>query len=127
MARRVSKRRSRPRRRKSREESEAKSESARGHEHQSCPIAATGASAGGLEAFEKFLGRMPVEKGMAFVMVPHLDARHRSAMIELLQRCTPMRVVEITDGMRPEPDGVHVIPPNGTLTIEEGTLRIATP
>ncbi len=86
-----------------------------------------GASAGGLEAFEKFLGHMPPDSGMAYVMVPHLDARHRSAMTELLQRYTKMKVVEITDGMNAEPNRVHVIPPDGTLTIERGVLQVATP
>jgi two-component system, chemotaxis family, CheB/CheR fusion protein len=86
-----------------------------------------GASAGGLEAFEKFLGHLPPDSGMAYVMVPHLDARHRSAMTELLQRYTKMKVVEITDGMDAEPNRVHVIPPDGTLTIEGGALRVARP
>ena len=92
-----------------------------------CPIVGMGASAGGLEAFEKFLGHTRPDSGMAYVMVPHLDARHRSAMTELLQRYTRMKVVEITDGMSAEPNRVHVIPPNGTLTIERGVLRVATP
>ena len=92
-----------------------------------CLIVAMGASAGGLEAFERFLARMPVDSGLALVLVPHLDARHKSAMTELLQRRTAMPVVEIADGMTPERNRVHVIPPNATLTIERGTLRIRTP
>src|SRR5262245_46271911 len=65
----------------------------------SFPVVALGASAGGLEAFEKFFRHMPHESGMAFVLVPHLDAHHKSAMSELVQRHTAMKVVEITDGM----------------------------
>ena len=90
-------------------------------------IVAMGASAGGLEAFERFLSRMTPDSGMAFVLVPHLDARHKSAMTELLQRYTEMPVVEIGDGMIAEPNRIHVIPPNGTLTIERGALRVETP
>ena len=86
-----------------------------------------GASAGGLEAFEKFLSRTPADSGMAFVLVPHLDAHHKSAMTELLQRYTSMPVVEIADRMAVEADRVHVIPPNGTLSIEKGVLRVTTP
>jgi two-component system CheB/CheR fusion protein len=90
-------------------------------------VVAMGASAGGLEAYERFFSRMPPDSGMAFVLVPHLDAHHRSAMVELLQRYTRMEVVEIGDRMEAAPNRVHVIPPNATLTFRGGVLRIATP
>src|SRR5260370_10277333 len=130
MAKRPTTRKSGPRRRASGDRAsadrrEATPEASQGQE--TWPIVGMGASAGGLEAFEKFLGHMPPERGMAYVMVPHLDARHRSAMTELLQRYTKMKVVEITDGMNAEPNRVHVIPPDGTLTIERGVLQVATP
>ena len=35
------------------------------------PIVGIGASAGGLEAFEKFFLQMPPDSGMAFVVVQH--------------------------------------------------------
>jgi two-component system CheB/CheR fusion protein len=91
------------------------------------PIAGLGASAGGLEAFETFFDRMPSDSGIAFVLVPHLDARHKSAMTDLVQRHTRMEVVEITDGMAAVPDRVHIIPPNGRLTIEHGRFRVVSP
>src|SRR5262245_157308 len=72
-----------------------------------CPIGAMGASAGGLEAFERFFGHMPSDSGMAFVVVPHLDVHHKSAMTELLRRYTRMEVVEITDGMAAIANRVH--------------------
>src|SRR5262245_2305346 len=82
------------------------------------PIVAMGASAGGLEAFEQFFRHMPPDSGMAFVLVPHLDAHHKSALTELVGRYTKMPVVEIADRMEVRPNHVHVIPPNATLTIE---------
>ena len=127
MAKRPSTRKSRPRRRESVGRAKTNADAASQPERQSCPIVGMGASAGGLEAFEKFLGHLPPDSGMAYIMVPHLDARYRSAMTELLQRYTKMPVVEITDGMAAQPNRVHVIPPNGTLTIEGGVLRVATP
>src|SRR5258708_16608035 len=48
-----------------------------------CPVVGIGASAGGLEAFERFFERMPAENGLAFVLVPHLDTHHRSPIVEL--------------------------------------------
>ena len=52
------------------------------------PIVGIGASAGGLEALEQFLGRVPVGSGMAFVIVQHLDPTQKGIMPELLQRAT---------------------------------------
>src|SRR5690348_6659333 len=128
MAQRVSRKKAPRRRRKQAAEPERDSRAApEPWAAGNCPIVAMGASAGGLEAFERFLSRMPTDSGLALVLVPHLDARHKSAMTELLQRYTAMPVVEISDGMAPEPNRVHVIPPNGTLTIERGTLRVQTP
>ena len=127
MAKRPATRKSPPRQRKSADRRGAEPDALQCEGQETCPIVGIGASAGGLEAFEKFLGHMPPDSGMAYVMVPHLDARHRSAMTELLQRYTKMQVVEIADGMKAEPNRVHVIPPDGTLTIERGTLRVARP
>src|SRR5205085_5467461 len=50
------------------------------------PVVGIGASAGGLEAFEKFFTAMPADSGLAFVLVTHLDAHQRSSMHELVQR-----------------------------------------
>lgn len=90
-------------------------------------IVGIGASAGGLEAFQQFFSRIPADSGLAFVLMPHLDATRKSALIELLQRETPMKVVEITDGMEPQGDRLHVIPPNATLTMKDGRLRVQSP
>ena len=37
------------------------------------PIVGIGASAGGLEAFGQFFAEMPLDSGMAFILIPHLD------------------------------------------------------
>ena len=52
------------------------------------PVAGIGASAGGLDAFKKFFAAMPADSGIAFVLIPHLDPKHESLMVELLGRHT---------------------------------------
>ena len=59
-----------------------------------CPVIGIGASAGGLEAFEAFFRACPVDTGMAFVLVPHLDPGHESLLTEILQRSTTMPVAQ---------------------------------
>jgi len=53
-------------------------------------IVGIGASAGGLEAFTQLLKDLPLDTGMAFVLVQHLDPRHESALTQILSRATSM-------------------------------------
>ena len=96
-------------------------------DERSFPIVAIGASAGGLEAFERFLKGVPSESGMAFIIVQHLDPSHKSILTELVKRVTPMDVQEVTDGMVVEPNSVYIIPPNSDLSIMHGTLQLIEP
>ena len=70
------------------------------------PVVGIGASAGGLEAFRRLLKHLPVDTGMAFVLVQHLDPTHESVLTELLSRSTKMPVSEVRDGTAVEPDHV---------------------
>jgi two-component system CheB/CheR fusion protein len=83
-----------------------------------------GASAGGLEAFIEMLGALPVDTGMAFVLVPHLAPRYASHMAEILSRATAMQVTEAGDEERVEPNRVYVIPPNHNMIFSQGVLRL---
>ncbi|HEY5995772.1 MAG TPA: chemotaxis protein CheB, partial [Candidatus Deferrimicrobiaceae bacterium] len=91
------------------------------------PIVGIGASAGGLEALEKFLRQVPPESGMAFVIVQHLDPTHKGIMDELLQRTTGMEVLQARDRTKVRPDHVYVIPPNKDMSILHGTLYLFEP
>ncbi len=91
------------------------------------PIVGIGASAGGLEALEQFLGGVPAGSGMAFVVVQHLDPTYKGMLPELLQRITPMPVVQITDNLAVRPDTVYVIPPNHDLSLLRRTLYLLEP
>jgi two-component system CheB/CheR fusion protein len=91
------------------------------------PIVGIGASAGGLEAIEQFLGHVPTGSGMAFVIVQHLDPTQKGMMVELLSRAVPLKVVQVKDRMRVEPNGVYVIPPNQDMSILHGVLHLLAP
>jgi two-component system CheB/CheR fusion protein len=91
------------------------------------PIVGLGASAGGLEAFEAFFRALPVDTGMGFVLVSHLDPSHVSILTEILQRVTTMPVAEAADQMVVEADRVYVIPPNRDMTLFHGRLQLSLP
>ncbi len=91
------------------------------------PIVAIGASAGGLEALEQFLGQVPANCGIAFVVIQHLDPTHAGLLPELLQRNTTMKVIQVKDRMKVKPSCVYVIPPNKDMSILHGVLHLLEP
>ena len=91
------------------------------------PIVGIGASAGGLEALEQFLGNVPENSGMAYVVIQHLDPNQKGMLPELLQRISKMKVFQVKDRMRVKPNCVYVIPPNTSMSILKGILHLFEP
>ena len=91
------------------------------------PIVGVGASAGGLNAFQKFFDAVPPDSGMAFILIQHLDPTHQSMMVELLARHTKMKVQHAADRMRLERNCAYVIPPGVYLSMRDGALRLSSP
>jgi two-component system CheB/CheR fusion protein len=89
------------------------------------PVIGVGASAGGLDAFKKLLKTIPVDSGMAFVLVQHLDPNHESMLTEILQKVTSIPVLEIADDIKVEPDHIYVIPSNKIMVATDGVLLLA--
>jgi two-component system, chemotaxis family, CheB/CheR fusion protein len=88
------------------------------------PVVGVGASAGGLEAFTQLLSHLPVDTGMAFVLLQHLDPKHESMSAEILSRATKMTVREVREGTPVEPNCVYVIPPGFSMEIFRGILNL---
>lgn len=93
--------------------------------HERFPIVGIGASAGGLRALQRFLGNLPEDTGMAFVVIVHLDPHHESQMAALLQACTAMPVRQVTRSLTAQPNHVYIIPPDKDLAMAEGELRVS--
>ncbi|MEO7966503.1 MAG: chemotaxis protein CheB, partial [Gemmatimonadaceae bacterium] len=88
------------------------------------PVVGIGASAGGLEAFTRLLGKLQSNTGLAYVLLQHLDPEHKSELPEILGRAANMPVIAAADGMAIEPDHVYVIPPGTATTVLDGHLRV---
>ncbi|HEY4383137.1 MAG TPA: chemotaxis protein CheB, partial [Ktedonobacteraceae bacterium] len=93
-------------------------------EHVAFPIVGIGASAGGLEAFRDALRFLPVDTGMAYVLVQHMDPRHESLLPDLLARATRMEVHEARADMEVCANHVYVIAPNTDMTLSQGVLQL---
>jgi two-component system CheB/CheR fusion protein len=74
-------------------------------------VVGIGASAGGLEAYKGFFGKMPADSGMAFVLAQHLDPNHESSLVAIIAGFTAMPVAHAEDGTEVRPNRVYVIRP----------------
>src|SRR5579859_356193 len=89
-------------------------------------IAGVGASAGGLESLERFFRSIPVDSGVAYVVVQHLSADHKSLMEELLGRFTRIPVSEAKDGEELAPDHIYLLPPARSWSCAARSSRSST-
>lgn len=87
-------------------------------------IVGMGASAGGLDALEKFFRSMPTDSGVAFVVVQHLSPDFKSLMNELLARYTSMAIHRVTDGIEVEANAIYLIPPRMDMELKDGRLHL---
>jgi two-component system, chemotaxis family, CheB/CheR fusion protein len=88
------------------------------------PVVGIGASAGGVEALQALFKGLPSDSGMGYVIVSHLGRGQRSLLAEILGRSTGMEVAEAADGQTVAPDHVYICPPDHSLTISKGKLRL---
>ncbi len=91
---------------------------------RACCIVGIGASAGGLEALQRFFDHVPGDSNLAYVVVQHLSPVHKSLMVDLLSKHTSMTVVQAADGMAVERNTVYLLPPAKHLSIDDGRLRL---
>jgi two-component system, chemotaxis family, protein-glutamate methylesterase/glutaminase len=87
------------------------------------PIVCVGGSAGGSAAYVQLLKHLPLETGVAVVIVNH--ARKTStALHKILPRFTKAPVELITEGLRIQPNHVFIVPAGRDLQILDGTFRL---
>ncbi|MFV5692155.1 CheR family methyltransferase [Flavobacterium sp. LT1R49] len=91
---------------------------------KSFTVVAIGASAGGLEAFSILLKNLPADTGMAYIYVQHLSPDHKSLLTSILSKITKMKVQEIDNMEKMEPNNIYVIPPNKVIEVVNGHIQL---
>ncbi len=82
-----------------------------------------GASAGGLDALERFFAHLPLDTACAYVVVQHMGTAHKSLLSQLLQKVTRLPVHPAQEGMVLAANAVYVMPEDGELTVANGCLH----
>jgi two-component system CheB/CheR fusion protein len=88
-------------------------------------VVGVGASAGGLESLEQFFGSIPVDSGMAFVVVQHLSPDFKTLMPELLSRYSDMPIGLAVDAQVIAPNHVYLLPPGKVIEVHGGQLVLS--
>jgi two-component system, chemotaxis family, CheB/CheR fusion protein len=95
------------------------------HSSLDFPVVGIGASAGGMQALQRFFEHMPNDNGMAFVVILHLSPSHESNVDSVLQRITRMPVLQVTQPQPIEKNHIYVISPKQQLTMNDGYLSVS--
>lgn len=87
-------------------------------------VVGIGASAGGLDPFRELLHALPLDSGLAFVIVQHLARDQKSMLPDILSRSTAMPVVEILDATPILANHVYVMSPDTDVEYARGALVV---
>lgn len=87
-------------------------------------VVAIGASSGGLEAITRLLQHLSPNTGMAYIFVQHLSPDHKSMLTSLLSKQTEMKVQEVEDMEKMEPDNIYVIPYDKEIKVTDGHIKL---
>ena len=90
-------------------------------------VVGIGASAGGFEALQKFLPRLPKNKNIAYIIAQHLDPKRPTLFGELLSKSSSFKVIPINDGEKIKANHIYFCPPNKDVTVTDGTFHLTVP
>ena len=87
------------------------------------PVVCVGGSAGGLDAYIRLLRHLPVDMGVAIVIVNHVRTI-ATQLHKILPNFTQMPVELITEQLLIQPDRVFIIPEERDLHVLNGEFRL---
>jgi two-component system, chemotaxis family, protein-glutamate methylesterase/glutaminase len=87
-------------------------------------IIVMGASAGGFDAFQQLIVRLPPDLDAAIFIVWHMAPSVQGLLPQLLAKLTTMPVAHALDGERIETNRIYVAPPDHHLLLENGYVRV---
>src|SRR5688572_28477079 len=87
-------------------------------------IVVIGASAGGMEALQKLVSRLPADLPASLFVVWHLSPGLKSILPSVLSKAGALRAVHPEDGDRIEKGCIYVAPNDHHMLLEKGYIRI---
>jgi two-component system, chemotaxis family, protein-glutamate methylesterase/glutaminase len=88
-------------------------------------IVVVGASAGGMDALQKLVSRLPPGFPGSVFVVWHLAPGVKSILPQILSKAGPVKAVHPEDGDPIEPGRIYVAPNDHHMLLEKGHIRVA--
>lgn len=85
-------------------------------------IVAIGASAGGLEALQRWFDHIPDDTDSAFVVIQHLSPDYKSIMDKLLEKHTSMPIKVVESPMLLEKNKIYLMHPGKEMALEGDSI-----
>ncbi|GAB3372976.1 PAS domain-containing protein [Spongiibacter taiwanensis] len=85
-------------------------------------VVGVGASAGGLEALQSMVSKIPESSGLCFIIAQHLSPSYRSMMVGLLEKDSTIPVVAAADGIVLQANRIYICPPNHNIELASGDV-----
>jgi two-component system chemotaxis response regulator CheB len=90
-----------------------------------CSVVVVGASAGGVEALQRFARALPADFGAPVLVVLHASPTGRSYLPEILTRAGSLPASHAVDGEPFLPGHIYIAPPDSHLVVEDSTTILA--
>jgi two-component system chemotaxis response regulator CheB len=90
-----------------------------------CSIVVVGASAGGVEALQRFARALPPDFGAPILVVLHASPTGRSYLPEILSRAGRIPATHAVDGERLLPGHIYIAPPDAHLAVSDSSATLA--
>jgi two-component system CheB/CheR fusion protein len=88
------------------------------------PVVGIGASAGGFTPLKEIIAEIPINSGMAYIIIQHLGPDNESKLPQLLASVSKIPVLEIVNDIHVAPNNVYVIPENNNVVAVDGKLKL---
>lgn len=93
--------------------------------HDPLAIVCFGGSAGGFESYVKILSSLPVDTGLAFIIVNHQSSDWKTLLTDILPNYTHMPVVLIEDGVKVKANTVYIVPSGLQARMEDSRIKLS--
>ncbi|MBS2011727.1 MAG: PAS domain-containing protein [Deltaproteobacteria bacterium] len=78
-----------------------------------------------MDALERLFAKIPASTSLAFVVAQHLSPDHKSMMVDLLAKRTPLTVAEAFDRAPIKSGTVYLVPAHSNVVVDGNCLRLS--
>ncbi len=87
-------------------------------------VVGIGASAGGLTALKELMPVLPVDQGIAYIALLHMDPSHPSQLDQILSKSTSLNIQTIENKAAIISNTFYIVPSDKSCTVKDGIFHL---